>query len=153
VPGRWRPWLLALLVLPGMSFAELRAQTCTLPAAPPPNPVYAVSATSFLPAGRDGEIVVRRKAQDSTIVSVFATSDPQAGPWKVLSQPPVISVRAPPEKTYDGFLPGDSSVVRFIVPAHAESLWDSLWPMRTSSCVFASRPRSTAERSPSRAPA
>jgi len=57
-------------------------------------------------------------------VRVFVTSRPEPASWKVLSEPTVISVKAVPEKTYEGFSPTDSSVVRFITPALQNSFWE-----------------------------
>jgi hypothetical protein len=67
---------------------ELRAQTCTLDLPMPITRVDGASGTNFLPAGREGQIVVRRKFADSLVVRLFETNSPKPQSWKELSQPP-----------------------------------------------------------------
>ena len=105
--------------------SALRAQTCAL------DPLSAgraagMSATSFLPNGREGQILVRRKHSDTTVVRVFEAKGADPTSWKAPNEPfeiTVISIRPAPENTYAGFTPTDSSIIRFLVPRHAQSLW------------------------------
>jgi hypothetical protein len=64
--------------------------------------VDAAPATRFLPSGREGEILVKRKYSSSSVAAVFVTSGTEPAKWKALSEAPVISIKAAPEKTADG---------------------------------------------------
>jgi hypothetical protein len=102
---------------------ELRAQICTLNSPLPTTIVDATPGTTFLPSRQEGQIVVRKKPLDSSVVHVFETSGPDPASWKVLSESEVLSIRPAPENAYDGFSPADSSIIRFIVPALKNSFW------------------------------
>ncbi|MGP0091824.1 MAG: hypothetical protein ACLPKB_17965 [Xanthobacteraceae bacterium] len=120
---------LPCLILLGIIFPTgLRAQTCTLNAPLPANIIDGTSATTFIPSGRDAEIVVRKKYSESLVIGMFETSTSNLASWKVLSeQPVVISIKPVPPatvKTYEGFSPQDSSVIRFIAPLHNDILWE-----------------------------
>jgi hypothetical protein len=101
---------------------ELRAQTCTLHTSLATALVDAAPTTKFLASGGEGQIMVRRKYPDSSVVHIFETPEPQSS--TVLSEPAVISVKAMPEKADESFLPSDSSVIRFIVPTVKNSFWE-----------------------------
>jgi hypothetical protein len=131
VLGTWRLFALPFLIwLTCLVPTELHAQTCTLKAPLPTTMVDAAPATRFLPSGREGQILVKRKYSSSSVAAVFVTSGTEAAKWKVLSEAPVISIKAAPEKAadgkvYEGFSSADSSVVRFLVP-ETESFWENL---------------------------
>jgi hypothetical protein len=116
------------LTLLGLFFlmpSALRAQTCALDPLPAGR-AAGMSATSFLPNGREGQILVRKKHSDTTVVRVFEAKGADPTSWKAPNEPfevTVISVRPAPENTYPGFTPTDSSIIRFLVPRHADGLW------------------------------
>lgn len=114
------------LVILFLNFASIDAwaQTCTLNEALPTAIVGAASSTKFLPSGHEGQIVVRRRYTDSLVARVFETSNPEPTSWKVLSERPVLSTKPVPENVYDGFLPTDSTAIRFIVPVVKNSFWE-----------------------------
>jgi hypothetical protein len=127
--------LTAAILLPTNLHAQ-NAQTCTLSPPLPPRPTDAAPGTRFLASGREGQIALRAKPSASAVVRVFETdgAEPKPEPkpgnvemnratWKVLSEPTVLSVRDAPDKGYEGFLPSDSSVVRFIVPHGENNYW------------------------------
>jgi hypothetical protein len=121
----------------GLFPTELHAQTCTLDAPLPAAIVEAATSTRFLPSGGDGEILVRRKYSAAAAVRVFEVPGPEPVSWKENREYPVISVKPPPErssegsKTYLGYGPTDSSIVRFIVPSRKNSWWrDSTFVVR-----------------------
>jgi len=118
-------FFLTVLVLFVLMPAGLRAQTCALQPLPT-GLVAGMSANSFLPNGMDGQILIRRKASDTTVVRVFETKGVDPKSWKPPDEPievTVISVKPAPENTYAGFTPTDSSIIRFLVPRHQYSLW------------------------------
>jgi hypothetical protein len=117
-------FLILLTVLVFMP-TNLRAQTCDL------KQEWAgraggAAATTFLPNGRDGQILIRKKAVDAAVVRMFEAKRADPASWESPNQPfevTVISVRPAPENAYAGFTPTDSSIIRFLVPRQSHSLW------------------------------
>jgi hypothetical protein len=119
-----------LLLLPFASLlavvltTELHAQTCDLSDAPQAVKVDAASSTRFVPSGNTAEVYVQRKHSDTLVVRVFETNEPQVAAPKQVPERLVLSIQPAPEKNGNtSFTPGNSSVVRFVMPTANDSLW------------------------------
>jgi hypothetical protein len=89
-------------------------------------PVAAQSMTRFLTAGGDSEMVFRAPAtadKQTVRFRVFETNGVEQKTFESVRELPVLAVAPAPEKRVTGFLPADSTLIRFQLPDREGRFW------------------------------
>jgi hypothetical protein len=98
-------------------FNSLRDQLVKL------GPVEARSVTAFLAGGSDGQLALRKKVDEGSIIRIFETNGLDRNTFLSIREPFVLSVQPTPDKLIDQYNKDNSVLVQFVVPEHDFPLW------------------------------
>ena len=77
------------------------------------------TVTNFLPGGSEGEIVARQPFTSTLSAQIFEARRDSS----IATNLGVLSIKQAPDKLVSGFLPADSTLIRFIPPRQTLPLW------------------------------
>ena len=82
-------------------------------------PVETRTTTTFLPSGGAGQLVLRKKYDDTiSTVRLFETNGSDTKTFHAIAQPTVLSLKPAPEKLVSDYNNTNGTLVEFLVPEH-----------------------------------